>query len=137
MQRNAWLSFAALSLLCACAYQDARVAEKAQQSLIGTSVADLDMCAGLPTKTERINPATELRSYERDEATKSGLNITFPVIGGGMEIGAGGYCHATFKMVDGHVTALKYAGETAVVGAEGAVCAPIVRSCVTAQAQRE
>jgi hypothetical protein len=94
------------------------------------SVSDLDMCAGLPTKTERINPATELRSYERNEATNSGINLTFPVIGGGMNIGNGGYCHATFKLINGQVTDVRYAGDTTVAGAKSAVCAPIVRTCL-------
>ncbi len=119
-----------LSLLPACAYHNSRISVQAQQSLIGTSVADLDMCAGLPTKTERINPATELRSYERAESTNAGLNITFPVIGGGMNIGNGGYCHATFKLVNGTVAALDYSGDTTVAGATDAICAPIVKTCV-------
>ncbi len=117
-------------LLCGCAYQDAQVAHKAERGLVGLSVADLDMCAGLPTKTERINPGTELRSYERNETTNSGVNITFPVIGGGVNVGNGGYCHVTFKVVNGQVTALSYAGDTSVAGADDAICAPIVRTCV-------
>lgn len=130
------LSCAVLTLVCGCAYQDSHVAKTAEHSLIGTPVADLDLCAGLPSKTERINQSTEIRSYERNENTNSGINITFPVIGGGMNIGNGGYCHATFKVVDGQVTALAYAGDTTVAGASDAICAPIVRTCV-AQKQKE
>lgn len=54
------LSSLLLLALCGCAYQDSHVAETARHSLIGMSVGDLDMCAGLPTKSEQINPATEL-----------------------------------------------------------------------------
>jgi hypothetical protein len=133
MQRSVLLILASL---CGCAYQDSHVAETAQRSLIGMPVGDLDMCAGLPTKSEQINPATELRSYERNESTNAGLNITFPVIGGGMNFGNGGYCHATFKLVNGQVTALRYAGDTTVAGMSDAVCAPIVRTCVQQQKQR-
>lgn len=122
--------------LAACAYQDAKTADQAQQSLIGTPVADLDLCAGLPSKTEKINPSTEIRSYERNEATNSGLNVTFPVIGGGATIGAGGYCHAQFKVVNGAVAAVSYAGDTTVAGATDAVCAPIVRACVDQRTQK-
>ncbi|MEJ0015517.1 MAG: hypothetical protein WDN25_02940 [Acetobacteraceae bacterium] len=118
-----------------CAYHDARLAATAETSLVGLSVADLDMCAGLPTKSERIDGQTEMRSYERNVSTNSGVNITFPVIGGGANIGNGGYCHATFKLVDGQVAALSYAGDTAVAGADDAVCAPIVRTCVERQAE--
>jgi hypothetical protein len=122
--------------LCGCAYHDSSVAETAQHSLIGVSVGDLDLCAGLPTKSEQINPATQLRSYEQNESTNSGINLTFPVIGGGMNFGNGGYCHATFKLVNGQVTALSYAGDTSTAGLPDAVCAPIVRTCVQQQTKR-
>lgn len=123
--------------LSGCAYHDSSVAETAQRSLIGMPVADLDMCAGLPTKSEQINPATQVRSYERNESTNSGINLTFPVIGGGMNFGNGGYCHATFKLVNGEVTALSYAGDTLSAGLPDAVCAPIVRTCVQQQANSD
>lgn len=119
--------------LSGCAYHDSSVAETAQRSLIGMPVGDLDMCAGLPTKSEQINPATQVRSYERNESTNSGINLTFPVIGGGVSFGNGGYCHATFKLVNGEVTALSYAGDTSSAGLPDAVCAPIVRTCVQQQ----
>lgn len=122
--------------LCGCAYHESTVAETAQQRLIGMSVGDLDMCAGLPTKSEQINPATQLRSYERNASTNSGLNITFPVIGGGMNFGNGGYCHATFKLVNGQVTELSYAGDTSVAGLPDAICEPIVRTCVQQQTKQ-
>ena len=52
------------------------------------------------------------------------------MIGGGLSVGNGGYCHATFKLVDDHVAELRYAGETSKIGAEDAICGPIVASCV-------
>jgi hypothetical protein len=135
MQLSTPLSLAVALLLAGCAYQQSHTAETAQRSLVGMTVADLDMCAGLPTKSERINPATEVRSYERNEATNSGVSLTFPVIGGGMNVGNGGYCHATFKLVDGTVTGLSYAGDTSVAGLNDAICAPIVQTCVRQQAE--
>ena len=48
------------------------------------SVGDLDMCAGLPTQSEQINPAIQLRSFAQNESTNSGINLTFPVINGGL-----------------------------------------------------
>ncbi len=116
-----------LILLGGCVYQDAYVAQEAQRSLIGASKAVLDMCAGLPTKSERIDADTEMRSYERAADTNSGINLSFPVIGGGLSVGNGGYCHATFKLVDDHVAELRYAGETSKAGAEDAICGPISR----------
>jgi|SRR5579863_9873474 len=32
-------------------------------------------------QSEQINPATQLRSYEQNESTNSGINLSFPVIG--------------------------------------------------------
>jgi hypothetical protein len=116
--------------LLGCALQEAHVATQAERNVIGISTSDLDLCAGLPTKTERINPTTETRSYELTEGTNSGVTLTLPVIGGGVNLGNGGYCHATFKLVNGRVTELRYAGDTTVAGAPDAICAPIVRGCV-------
>jgi hypothetical protein len=65
-----WIS---LTPLLGCSVQDAHVAAQAERNVIGTSSADLDMCAGLPTKTERISPTTELRSNERTEGTNTGV----------------------------------------------------------------
>lgn len=126
-----------LLLLGGCAYEDAHLAEAAKGSLIGMSVGELDLCAGLPTKSEHINPSTELRSYERNVPTNSGVNITFPVVGGGMNFGNGGYCHANFELVNGRVTALSYAGATSVAGLPYAICAPIVRTCVQDQTKQD
>jgi hypothetical protein len=137
MQLSTPLPIVLTLLLTGCAYQQSNTAETAQRSLVGMTVADLDMCAGLPTKSERINPATEVRSYERNEATNSGVSLTFPVIGGGLNVGNGGYCHATFKLVNGTVTGLSYAGDTSVAGLSDAICAPIVRTCVRQQGQHD
>jgi hypothetical protein len=116
--------------LVGCAVQESHLATQAEHNVIGISRSDLDMCAGLPTKTEHIDRTTEMRSYERTEGTNSGVTLTLPVIGDGVNFGNGGYCHATFKLVNGRVTELRYAGDTAVAGAPDAICAPIVRGCV-------
>jgi hypothetical protein len=130
MRSDALFQLIIVTLLGGCAYQDAHLAQVAQRSLIGASKAELDMCAGLPTKSERIDADTEMRSYERAADTNSGINLSFPVIGGGLNVGNAGYCHATFKLVDDRVAELRYAGETSKIGAEDAVCGPIVASCV-------
>jgi hypothetical protein len=130
MTRVRLFPLAVLWVLCGCAYQDADVAKRARQSVVGISVLDLDMCAGLPTKSERISKDVEVRSYERSQSASSGLNLSLPLIGGGLQLGNGGYCIATFKIVDGEVRQLTYAGATASAGLQYALCAPIVRTCV-------
>ncbi len=120
----------ALLLTGGCAYQQSRIATEAQSVLIGTSSDQLDMCAGLPTKTARLDDGSELRSYEYAANTNNGVNVTLPVIGGGVSLGSGGYCHAQFSLRDGRVAAIQYAGDTSLAGAPEAVCAPIVQHCV-------
>jgi hypothetical protein len=83
----------------------------------------------LPAKTERVGPDVEMRN-KTSAATNSGVTMSCSVIGGGLNAGAGGYCHARFEVVDGRAAALCHAGDTAEAGASGAVCAPIVRGCL-------
>ena len=71
MQLSTPLPIVFAFFLTGCAYQQSNTAETAQRRLVGMTVADLDMGAGLATKSERINPATDVRSYERNEASSA------------------------------------------------------------------
>jgi hypothetical protein len=122
-----------ITLLSGCSIQDARTAADARSALVGTTQADLDMCAGVPTKTDRPDPATEIRSYEYTADASKALNLTLPAIGG-ISMGSSGYCHANFKLVKGRVTALGYAGDTdSGLGGTDAMCAALVRHCVASR----
>ena len=116
----------------ACSVKKAETAAAARSDLIGVSAEDLSLCAGLPTRTERVDPRTELREYDYKTADANAVSLNIPVIGGGVNVGHGGACAAAFKMVDGRVAELRYAGATdSGPGGTDSVCAPIVRHCVS------
>ncbi|MCR0981505.1 hypothetical protein [Roseomonas populi] len=129
MNRPAALSL--LLLLAACGYADSHMAHEAQLSMQGMTAADLQACAGIPDKTKRLDARTELFSYAVKNDTTGGLQVTLPVIGGDFTFGgSGNACTATFRLTDGHVSGLSYAGNNdRPVGQDG-VCALIVRGCM-------
>ena len=86
----------ALLLLSACAMGAARDVEMARGSLVGLTRADLYVCAGFPSKSERIDVVREMITYELKGNQGSGLNMTLPVVGDLSFTGGSGYCHATF-----------------------------------------
>jgi hypothetical protein len=120
-----------LLALAACSVKASHQALDSQTALIGVSRDDLDYCAGLPSKTEKLDDRTELRSYEYKPDNASTVSVNLPVIGGGVNLGVSGDCKATFKMRDGRVSGLRYAGDTdSGMGGRDAVCAPIVAHCL-------
>lgn len=119
-----------LLLLPACAMTASRDVELARQSLLGLSRADLYVCAGFPTKRERIDVVREMLSYELRGNQGSGLNVTLPIVGDLSFTGGSGYCHATFELIDARVTRVGFAGDKDVPAGPGAVCAPLIRECL-------
>lgn len=120
-----------LLALTSCSVRASHDALQSQTALVGVSRDDLDFCAGLPTKTEKLDDHTELRSFEYKADSASTVSVSLPVIGGGVNLGTSGDCKATFKIIDGRVAALRYAGDTdSGMGGRDAVCAPIVAHCL-------
>jgi hypothetical protein len=109
------------------------VAEKGRHLILGMDADTLQSCAGIPTRTRQLDPRTELYSYEIKYENTGGLQITLPIIGGGLRLGgAGSYCHAIVRVVGGKVVAVTYTGDNdEMIGREG-ICAPIVRGCLRA-----
>jgi len=109
------------------------VAEKGRQLVLGMDAETLQICAGIPTRTKRLDPLTELYSYEIKYEYTGGAQITLPIIGGGFRIGgSGSYCHAIVRIVGGKVVGVNYTGDNdEMLGREG-VCAPIFRGCLRA-----
>jgi hypothetical protein len=109
------------------------VAEKGRRLIVGMDVDTLQSCAGIPTRTKRLDPQTELYSYENKYEETGGVQITLPIIGGGFKAGgSGAYCHAIVRVVRGKVVEVTYTGDNDdMIGREG-VCAPIVRGCLRA-----
>lgn len=120
-------------LLTGCA-SGSSVASEGRRAVIGMDVDAFQACAGIPTRTKRLDERTELFSYELKNENIGGVQVSVPIVGGGFKIGgSGSYCHAIVRVVDGKVAELNYSGDNDdVVGKEG-VCAPIVRGCLRAR----
>lgn len=115
-----------LALLTGCAIQDSHIAKQAQSQLIGMSEVDLESCLGGPDQHSTFG-STDILTYYA--TSSSSLSYSIPVVGGlGMSNGA--YCHAIFRLDNGHVTRLLYSGEKNATLAPDAYCAPIMRTCL-------
>lgn len=90
---------------------------------------DLESYLGAPDNHSSFGHEDVL-TYKGNSTSNSGISITLPVIGGGFNVSGGGYCNATFRVVDGRVDAIHYNGETDAPFAPDAYCAPIVRNCI-------
>ena len=131
--RSVWRHLLALLTIGGCTASH-EVARQARHLVIGMDAAALQACAGIPTRTAQIDPGTQLWSYENKYERTGGLEITLPIIGGGIAAGgSGSYCHALVRIVDGKVAGVTYAGDNDdYLGKEG-VCAPIFRGCLREQ----
>jgi hypothetical protein len=107
------------------------VAMDGRRAVIGMDADSFQACAGIPTRTKRLDPRTEIFSYELKNENVGGMEFSVPLVGGGFKIaGSGSYCHAIIRIVDGKVAEINYTGDNDdFVGKEG-VCAPIVRGCL-------
>jgi hypothetical protein len=126
-----WLLVVSLVLgACATGHE---VAEKGRRLIVGMDASSLQSCAGIPTRTKRLDSQTELYSYENKYEHTGGLEVTLPIVGGGLKAGgSGSYCHAVVRVVRGKVVDVVYTGDNDdFIGREG-VCAPIVRGCLRA-----
>jgi hypothetical protein len=109
------------------------VATDGRRAVIGLDADSFQACAGIPTRTKRLDPRTEILSYELKNENVGGMEFKVPLVGGGFKLaGSGSYCHAIIRVVDGKVAEVNYTGDNDdFVGKEG-VCAPIVRGCLRA-----
>jgi hypothetical protein len=116
----------ACAMLAACAVQDSHIAHQAQSRLMGLSEVDLESCLGVPDEHQTFGTTDVLTYYA---TSTSSTSYSIPLVGGiGMTNGA--YCHATFRVDNGHVTRVLYSGEKNATLAPDAYCAPISRTCL-------
>jgi hypothetical protein len=122
-----------LALLVGACTSGHNVATEGRHAVLGMNADTFQACAGIPTRTKRLDPRTEILSYELKNENTGGVEVSVPMIGGGFKIGrSGSYCHAIVRVVDGKIAELNYTGDNDdFVGKEG-VCAPIVRGCLRA-----
>ncbi len=122
-----------LPLLANCQTYDSHEARRAQDELVGLSQDELHLCAGLPTKSETRGTAT-YDTYEQAAASNSGLAASLPLLGS-ISLAGSGYCHATFKVVNGKVTEVDYAGDTGDLLGHVANCSVLVDHCLDQEAE--
>lgn len=116
--------------LAGCALSEARMVAEARRDMVGLRRADLYVCAGFPSRAERIDVLREIYSYELRGHQEGGLNLNLPVVGGLNLTGDAGYCRANFELIDGVVTRVGFSGDNDSPGAPEARCAPIIKSCL-------
>ena len=134
--RPVWPQSLALLTIAACTPAN-EIARQGRQIVIGMDASTLQSCAGIPTRIAQLDPRTQLYSYENKYERTGGLEITLPIIGGGIAAGgSGSYCHALVRIVDGKVAGVTYTGDNDdMIGREG-VCGPILRGCLRGRRNR-
>ena len=90
------------------------------------SELDLETCLGLPDQ-KLTSGKTTLFTY--NSSSTRNLSLSVPIVSG-IGVSYGGYCHATFRLDNGHVAQVHYSGDTDGFGVKDSACAPIVRSCL-------
>src|SRR5215467_6940825 len=99
MTRSVVVSLVML-LVGACATAGHQVAEEGRRTIVGMGADTVQSCAGIPTRTKRLDDRTEIYSYELKNENTGGVQLTVPVIGGGFKLGlSGSYCHAVMRLV--------------------------------------
>jgi hypothetical protein len=117
-------------VLAGCAVADARIAHTAQRKLIGWSEVDLETCLGAPDQ-QRTFGDIDILTYYGNSTSSTGLTLGVPFLADfGVTGGGWGYCHAIFRVKEGHVAEVRYSGETNAMLAPDAYCAPIVSGCL-------
>ncbi|MFT8418144.1 MAG: hypothetical protein ABF636_04830 [Acetobacter sp.] len=119
-----------------CGYYASRMAHKGQLAVLGMTREDLVACAGVPDKTQSINPHVQVYQYTRSTNNPSTndstlvplqtlVNLTQTTLGG-----AGTTCVASIRLVDDKVTDMHYSGDNdQMIGRDG-VCATIIKGCL-------
>jgi len=124
------LSVAALTTLGGCGTYDSHVAHQAQVAMLGMTADDLQSCAGVPDKTTKINDRTSVYDYKLAPGTTGSLTATLPLVGGVTLGGAGPFCTASFRIIDGRVSDVHYSGDDDKTFGDDAICVPIIRGCM-------
>jgi hypothetical protein len=117
-----------ISFLDGCTMYNSYEAHKAKDSMVGMSDYDLESCIGVPDQKAQIGNAEILTYY--DNTTNNGVNMTLPIVGGGVSLTGSGCCHATFTLVEGRVAKVQYTGDNSQLMAPHSICAPIVNGCI-------
>jgi len=107
-----------------CAYENTLMAAQAKTNLVGMSDLDLETCLGLPDKEAG---KTTLLSYNATSART--VNLSIPIVNG-IGVSLAGYCRATFRLKNGHVTGVTYTGDGDPLEGPNSACGALMRACL-------
>jgi hypothetical protein len=125
-RRSRRSGLACVLLLSACAVEDSHLAELVRSRLLGIAEVELESCIGAPDQHSTFGDTDVLTYYA---SSTNYINWTIPIVGG-FSANNGGYCHATFQIVNNRVVRVLYSGEKNAPLAPDAFCAPIIRTCL-------
>lgn len=125
---NLLVAVGLLPWLGGCTLYSSHEAHQAESHMIGMSDYALQSCIGVPDQKAQVGNAEILTYY--DSATNNGVNLTLPIIGGGVSLTGSGYCHATFTLIEDRVVKVNYTGDNSQMLAPQSICAPIVKGCI-------
>lgn len=108
----------------------------ARTELVGLSESEIRMCAGFPADTAPLPDGT-IWAYKRD-FPRGNLNLaapitlfgTIPAVNSSANVPSGGYCSTQFRMKDGRVTEVEFAGDNNTSGEINGLCVSTVDGCV-------
>jgi hypothetical protein len=91
-----------------------------------SDMTPLRLCAlGAPDQHSTFGTTDILTYY----ATSTGSDASSIPLTGGFPFANGAYRHATFQLIEGHVTQLLYSGEKNAAFAPDTYCVPVRRIC--------
>lgn len=109
-------------LLAGCAFQRAEIASRAKSQMVGMSKKELLLCAGAPSRSERVDDLEVLTySHEGDRVVS---------LIGNHAIGHARNCEVSFALLNGVVQRVDYRGRTGSLLTQGEQCAFVVEGCV-------
>ena len=133
MKRITLLIFFVLGL-SGCAggkFHRAEVAQEAKTSLVGMTKKDLYLCAGVPTRQEKVENLEFLTYESGGDSTGVGLGTsTSNTTAIGVVSSHKRYCVVTFVLSEGAVQKVNYQGRTGGRATEGEQCAFVVEPCL-------
>jgi hypothetical protein len=108
-------------ILCACTTD----ATKAREALIGKSKGEVLACMGIPRETA-VSGGTEILSYSTRPKADLSISVQPPTAANSLNF----YCVANVALTEGHVSSVRYQGNTGgqLTGGDP-VCSELMSGC--------
>ncbi|MXV43545.1 hypothetical protein GS501_00435 [Saccharibacter sp. 17.LH.SD] len=118
-----------------CGYWDAREAHRAQFEMVGMTTYDLQACAGMPNKTQKLNDSTSIWQYDVTRSVPAMQDNGFFPVGSVVKMyqsfvgGPGSNCHMFLRINHDRIAEIHYSGDNdEYIGVDG-ICSLITRGC--------